>query len=99
MIDFWNLFTHSLWIVGAAIVVASWSWLDWRSAARGTGIRGTLARALWSPGMALGLALACLGAGLGVAPGWQRVAWLLLAGVLALYSGWALVRGREVRPR
>lgn len=97
MIDLWNVFTHSLWIVGAAVVLATWSWLDWQGAARGAGIRGTAEAALRGSGVALGLALVCLGAGLGARPAWERIVWLLLAGALACYGGWRLLRRREVR--
>lgn len=97
MIDLWNVITHALWIVGAAIVLGAWSWLDWHSAARGTGLRATLEGALGSPGIALGLALVCLGAGLGVASGWERILWLLLAAGLSTHGGWRLLYGRKVR--
>ena len=99
MIDAWNVLTHALWIGGAATVLAAWSWLDWRSAGSGGGLRDTLGAALWSPAIALGLALACLGAGLGVTPAWERVLWLLLAGGLAVHGGRSVLRRREVGPR
>ena len=95
MIDFWNLFTHALWIAGAAIVLATWSCADWRAAAQRGGIRDTFSAALNNPGTSFGLMLVCLGAGLGVAGWWERLLWLLLAAALLVGGGWTFLRRRK----
>lgn len=86
MIDWWNVFTHSLWIVGLATALAIWSHADWQAALGKKGMRETLRRVSDSPGFALALALICLGASLGVPRGWERLLWLLLVAASLTYA-------------
>ena len=84
MIDWWNVLTHALWIVGLAIALAALSYTEWTSSRAGEGIAVTLKRIVREPVFLLGLALACLGAGLSVAVWWQRVLWFLLGAGLVI---------------
>jgi hypothetical protein len=88
VIDWWNIFTNSVWISGLALALASFGYADWQAWRSDEGIRMTIQITTRSPGFALGLALACLGAGLGVSTWWQRIVWLLLAVGLASAAVW-----------
>ena len=86
MIDWWNVLTHMLWILGVAVAMAVLSYVDWISSRAGEGLGATLKRVMQSPVFWLGLVLVCLGAGLGVTVWWRRVLWLLLGAGLALFK-------------
>jgi hypothetical protein len=79
MIDWWNVFTHALWIMGLAVALAVLSYSDWTTSCRGEGFLATLKHTVQEPVLLLGLAVTCLGAGLGVDVWWRRVLWFLLA--------------------
>ena len=83
-IDWGNVLTHGLWIVGLAIVLGLLSYADWRASTGSRGPRSMLRDLAYDPVLYLGLALICLGAALGVAAGWQRLLWLLLLAAVAL---------------
>jgi len=95
MIDWWNVFTNALWITGLALALAVVSYVDWRASRRDEGLRAAIRYTLRSPGFFLGLALGCLGAGLGVRPWWERLAWLALACSFAAIAAWAYTGQRK----
>ena len=82
MIDWWNVLTHSLWIIGLAIELAVLSYKDWSSFRSGEGFGAALRRTVHNPIFLLGLVLACLGAGLGITVWWRRVLWFVLGAAL-----------------
>jgi hypothetical protein len=84
MIDWWNLFTNLLWIVGLACALVVFSFADWSASRRRHSIGFAVNQTVRTPLFLAGLALACLGAGLGVAVWWKAVLWLLLAAGLLL---------------
>lgn len=79
MIDWWSVFTNSLWIVGLAAALAIMSCSDWLAFTEGRGLGSAARRLAHSTSLACSMALACVGAGLGVAAWWERVLWLLVA--------------------
>ena len=79
MIDWWNIFTHSLWIVGLAAALAIASYSDWLAFTENEGFGSAVRRLAHSTSFACSMALASAGAGLGIAIWWKRVLWLLLA--------------------
>lgn len=87
MIDWWNLLTNLLWISGLASALAVLGFSDWVVSQRNEGSRNTLALAIRNPLFHSGLALTCLGAGLGAHAGWERALWLLLAIGFSLLAG------------
>jgi hypothetical protein len=98
MIDWWNIFTHSLWIAGLAAALAIFSHADWQASTKGHGLKSALKHVSQSPGFALAMALICLGAGLGVVRWWERMLWLALAvGALSL-AGWQWFSQRKGSP-
>jgi uncharacterized membrane protein len=87
MIDWWAVLTNGLWIAGLAMALALFSLADWRASQRGEGPGGAVERAGRSAGLALSLTLVCLGAGLSVSRGWERLLWLLLAAAFGARTG------------
>lgn len=87
MIDWWNVFTNALWIAGLAVALAFFSYADWSSSRRSEGVVAAAKSTVREPGFILGLAIACLGAGLGVVEWWRRILWFLLCAGLMLESG------------
>lgn len=79
MIDWWSVFTNSLWIVGLAAALAVLSYSDWLAFTNGKGLGSAARRLAHSTSFACSIALACVGAGLGVATWWERGLWLLVA--------------------
>lgn len=98
MIDWWNLATNLLWISGLAIALAVLSHSDWVAAHPG-GSRRALAIALEKPLLHGGLALACVGAGLGAHGGWEQAAWFLLATGFCLLVGVSFHRQKKAPRR
>ncbi len=96
MIDWWNLLTHGLWILGLAGALAVLSHSDW-VASQQLGSSKALALAMRNPLFSIGLTLTCLGAGLGAHPDWERVVWFLLAIGFALTTG-VLYRKKKAPP-
>ena len=103
MINWYGLFTNSLWMIGAALLLASLSWSLYAAA-----LARKRWRALWeAPGFTLGssagMALIMLGLGLQRrTPLWQSAIWLLLALAFGLMAwlAWRERRGLpvEIRP-
>ena len=94
-IDWWNVFTHGLWIVGLAVILSLWSYADWRASAGSLGLRRVLHSLVYDPILYLGLALICLGAGLGVVAWWQRLLWFLLLAAVSLAGAWLAITRRK----
>jgi hypothetical protein len=88
MIDWWNVFTNSLWIIGLAQALAVFSYVDWQASTAGQSPGATVAWLTHNSGFVGGMALVCLGAGLGASPWWERVLWLLFAGSLVSLATW-----------
>jgi cytochrome bd-type quinol oxidase subunit 2 len=86
MIDWWNVFTNSLWILGVAAALAILSHADWLASREDAGLRHVLRRLAQRADLSLALAVASVGAGLGVVRLWERILWLLLASGLALFA-------------
>ena len=86
MIDWWNVFTNSLWIAGLAGALAIFGHADWQASTEGAGLSHALKQLSQRAEFALALALASVGAGLGVLRVWERALWLLLATGLAFLA-------------
>lgn len=98
MIDGWQLLTHSMWIAGLAITLAVFSHADWHISHRHEGMGTTIRHVVRIPSTFIGLAIACLGAGLTVSSWWERVVWFVLAAGFARYFGslWTGLRKRRL---
>lgn len=95
MIDWYFVFTSSLWILGLSIILAAFSWLDWRSNETRVSRRVLFKRPMWRVPANGGMVLVCLGLGLGRdVPWWERAVW----GVLFVSFAWSFVAAvREMR--
>jgi hypothetical protein len=99
MIDWWNVFTNSLWIIGLACALAVFSRADWLASAESAGLRHALKETARRAEFTLALALASVGAGLGVVRAWERALWLLLATALVLLAFRLWLGGRMGRAK
>jgi hypothetical protein len=86
MIDWWNVFTNSLWILGVAAALAIISQADWLASRESAGLRYVLQQLAQRPDFCLALAIGSLGASLGIVRVWERILWLLLATGFALLA-------------
>lgn len=83
------LLAHSLWTLGAAIMLAAFSFYSWVAQTEGQRLRAVLQeRRAWRATSAGGLLLVASGFLLmGSARWWERVVWAIVAGVSA-YRLW-----------
>jgi hypothetical protein len=90
MIDWFGLFHSALWVLGAAIALASLSYADWRRrlAEPPVGFRQAIAGHGFLATFSLGLTLFCAGLAIGASSWWQIAGWALLA----LGFGWLALR-------
>jgi hypothetical protein len=94
LIDWCLVFTSSLCILGASVVMAAFSYHDWLRRERGQRLREMFKLPSWKLWFSVGMLLFCAGWGMGRGMAWwERVLW----GVLALWFGWD--GGRALRPR
>jgi hypothetical protein len=80
MIDWYLVATSALWILGASILLAAFSYHQWLAGERGRRLRDQWRERSWQQASAVGMLLVCLGFGLSEgSPWWERVIWLALA--------------------
>jgi hypothetical protein len=89
MIDWWSVFTNSLWIVGLAAALAIVSYSDWLASTQDKSLNIALRRLAHIPGFFLSISLASVGAGLGATTWWERGLWLLVATGFAVLAVWS----------
>ena len=87
MIDWLNVFTNAIWLVGLAICIATISYADWQAWAAGARLRSLLETPLYALALYSGLLLVGLGAALSTERWWERLAWALITLGFA-YSAW-----------
>ena len=87
MIDWLNAFYNALWILGLAIILAAFSYADWRARLGGQKLRQRLNAAPFQLPLSLGLLLLSLSLLLLAHTWWERVIWLVFGG-LFLFQGW-----------
>ncbi len=87
MINWYGVLTNSLWIFGAAILLATISWSFYAAAVAGIGWRSSLMTPGFTLSSAIGTALVMLGLGFQRGtPFWQSLLWLLLALIFILIA-------------
>jgi hypothetical protein len=80
MIDWYLVATSALWILGASILLAAFSYHKWAAGERGVRLRDQWHERSWQLASAAGMLLFCLGFGLSEGSRWwERVLWLALA--------------------
>jgi hypothetical protein len=88
MIDWYFVFTNSLWILGLSIVLAALSYHHWLARELGRRLCDQFREPAWVMPFAGGMVLVSLG--LALAEGarwWERVLWAIL-GVSFAWRGW-----------
>ncbi len=83
MIDWFYVARNALWILGASLIVAAFSYASWRADGRRLSVREVLIQGPYAVAWEAGLLLICLGLGTGAARLWERAFWLVLALALA----------------
>jgi hypothetical protein len=92
VIDWFSVGANALWIIGAAIIVATFSFANWLAHVRDQRTRHLLGTAAFQIPFAIGLLLISLGLLL-VSRGWlEHVLWAFLS-ILFLWQLWVLWRG------
>jgi hypothetical protein len=87
MIDWWSMAANALWILGAAVQVATWAFHDWIARATRSTRRDIFARRSFRVPMNAGMSATCLGWGLAQAGHtWARWVWLALALICAIQA-------------
>lgn len=93
MIDWYGVFRNGLWILGLAVALAAFSYVDWWRRVQSP--RQSLRQALGWPGFqaafSLGMVLFCAGLALDSQPWWQTALWAVL-GVLFAWQGIVALR-------
>ena len=80
MIDWYLVFTSSLWIFGLSIVLAAFSYHHWLAGETHRRLREQLKQASWLAPLCAGMTLVGLGFGLSErARWWERIIWFVLA--------------------
>jgi hypothetical protein len=80
MIDWYFVFTHSLWILGLTIALAAFSYHDWLRKDLGTRLRQQLREPSFRFPLNIGLMLVAVAfVLLESSRWWERVLWLLIA--------------------
>jgi hypothetical protein len=94
MIDWYSVFTNSLWILGLSIILAAFSWQRWEAGERGRRLAEQFREPAWEIALASGLVLVSLGLLLAEStPWWERAAWALLGGAFGWHLWFLLLRG------
>jgi hypothetical protein len=99
MIDWWSVAFNALWIIGASILLASFSYHNWLARQTGQTLRDAfrmISRTAAYPG---GMTLICVGWMLAQADGlWERALWIGLGLSFAWQTARAVSQNRNRRP-
>ena len=80
MIDWITVAFNALWIAGAAVLLAAFSYHRWLASETAVTLREVFRRASWKISFSAGMSLVCVGAGYGLADRWwERIVWTGLA--------------------
>ena len=83
MIDWLNVFYNSLWILGLAIILAAFSYADWRAHQMGIKLRMQLNASAFQRPLSMGLILVSLSLALLADVWWEQVIWAIFVGLFA----------------
>lgn len=98
MINWYGVFANSLWVLGAAMLLAGVSWSFYARRLHGRSWLQQLSSAEMTMTLALGMMLISMGLGLRAgSPIWQAFVWLMLSLAFALVA-WISYRQRLGRP-
>lgn len=94
MIDWPQVLANALWISGAALALAAFSYAYWQAGTHAQGLRVTLRQSAFQLLLRGAALLVCLGLGLTANSPLEAVIWLALAALsaAAFISAWRTVR-------
>ena len=96
MIDWLGVVTNGLWVLGLAGMLATLSYLDYYARIRGQPVRQVLNAPVFVRPFSWAGVIFCVGVAVSGGSWWQRMAWVVLAGLFAVQAG----QSREpVEPR
>ena len=83
MIDWYNLFANSLWIVALALALATLGFARWQARTEGVKLQAVLNRTGWQNSLNLAGTAFCAGLALTTEVWWEQLLWAVL-GILFL---------------
>lgn len=86
MIDWWGLFTNTLWVVGLAVVLAAFSMAYYRARTGRVPLRQRLQRASFQFPFCMGMILFGLGLSFSGQTLWEKIAGALVAAAFAVQA-------------
>lgn len=86
-----TVFFNALWILGLAIILADFSYADWQATVKGIKLRQLLALPTFQIAFSGGLVLISLALVLLASTWWERLIWLVFAGLFL----WQMWQGRK----
>jgi len=90
MIDWFNFVANALWVFALALALAVLSFSSWEAKVGGERLRVVLSRPRWEFTLNLAGALFCLGLAATSGKIWERVLWLVLAGLYLFQIGFSV---------
>lgn len=79
-----TVFLNALWILGLAIILTGFSYADWQATVNGVKLRQLLALPAFQIVLSGGLTLISLALALLASTWWERLIWLVFAGLFVL---------------
>ena len=92
MLGWFDLIQHTLWIVGLAILLATFSLAHWRAGLQKRSLRQSLWRPAYRLAIAVGITAFALGLMFLTEVLWLKIAWM---GVMVLSLGEGISAGRD----
>ena len=87
MIDWYNLFANSLWILALALALATLGFARWQARMEGEKLKAVLNRAGWQKSLNLAGVIFCAGLALTTDVWWEQLLWAILGLLFLLQIG------------
>ncbi|MBI1877581.1 MAG: hypothetical protein HYR94_05015 [Chloroflexi bacterium] len=92
MIDWLNVLYHLFWVLGLAVLLATFSLAHWQADGQQKSLRQSLSEPLCRLAVAVSIILFALGLMLIVEPWWYKIGW---AGIIGLSAWEGMIAWRE----
>lgn len=94
MFDLWSLVFNAFWILGLAVLLATWSYAYYEAQTSGRKTSHVLGHAGYRPAVLVGLLLFIAGMALTEERWWAKALWLLLGAAAVVHH---YVRGKSLK--
>jgi threonine/homoserine/homoserine lactone efflux protein len=94
MVDWAGMGKTALWVLGLAIILATWSWNEWWARVHKRSLRSVLGEARFQVPLSIGLFVFCVGMALSENTLWKTAVWAVLA-LLFAWQGVQTWRSRH----